>query len=102
MALASHTSFTTTGVRGLRHDILPMRLYHKAKKLGVWDPRTIDFSQDIIDWQNCTEVEKLSLLALTALFQAGEESVTLDLLPLMMVIAQEGRLEEEMFLTTFL
>ncbi len=43
MALASHTSFTTTGVRGLRHDILPMRLYHKAKKLGVWDPRTIDF-----------------------------------------------------------
>ncbi len=47
-------------------------------------------------------MEKLSLLALTALFKAGAESVTLDLLPLMMVIAQEGRLEEEMFLTTFL
>jgi len=79
-----------------------MRLYHKAKKLGVWDPRDIDFSQDIIDWQNCSEAEQHTLLTLTSLFQAGEESVTLDLLPLMMVIAQEGRLEEEMYLTTFL
>ena len=42
------------------------------------------------------------MLQLTALFQAGEECVTLDLLPLVMVIAREGRLEEEMFLTTFL
>ena len=41
------------------------------------------------------------LLRLTSLFQAGEEAVTLDLLPLILVIAQEGRLEEEMFLTTF-
>jgi ribonucleoside-diphosphate reductase beta chain len=39
---------------------------------------------------------------LTALFQAGEEAVTLDLLPLIMTIAGEGRLEEELFLTTFL
>jgi ribonucleoside-diphosphate reductase beta chain len=39
---------------------------------------------------------------LTALFQAGEEGVTLDLLPLMMAVAREQRLEEEMFLTTFL
>ena len=42
------------------------------------------------------------LLRLTALFQGGEESVTMDLLPLMMVVAQEGRLEEEMYLTSFL
>jgi ribonucleoside-diphosphate reductase beta chain len=42
------------------------------------------------------------VLRLTALFQGGEESVTMDLLPLMMVMAQEGRLEEEMYLTSFL
>ncbi len=98
----AHTSFVTTGVTGLRHDILPMRLYHKAKRLGVWDPRSIDFSQDILDWQKCTQLEKESLLSTTALFASGEESVTLDLLPLMMAIAREGRIEEEMFLTTFL
>lgn len=97
-----HPSFITTGTIGLRHDILPMRLYHKAKRLGVWDPRNIDFTQDLLDWQRCTQLEKESLLSTTALFASGEESVTLDLLPLMMAIAREGRIEEEMFLTTFL
>jgi len=38
------------------------------------------------------------LLHLTSLFAAGEESVTVDLLPLLGVIAQEGRLEEEIYL----
>lgn len=89
-----HTTFATTSSRGLRQDILPMRLYHKAKKLGIWDPRSIDFSQDILDWQRLKDTEKELILQLTALFQAGEESVTLDLLPLIMVIAQEERLEE--------
>ncbi len=98
----THNTFATTSSKGLRQDILPMRLYHKAKKLGIWDPQSIDFSQDILDWQRLNDTEKESLLQLTTLFQAGEECVTLDLLPLIMVIAQEGRLEEEMFLTTFL
>ena len=97
-----HETFATTSERGLRHDILPMRLYHKAKRLGIWDPRSIDFSQDILDWQGLSDDEHEALLLQTALFQAGEESVTLDLLPLMMAIAQDGQLEEEMFLTTFL
>ncbi len=42
------------------------------------------------------------LLRLAALFGAGEESVTRELLPLIRVIAREGRLEEEMFLAAFL
>jgi ribonucleoside-diphosphate reductase beta chain len=98
----THEGFITTSTRGLQHDILPMRLYHKAKRLGVWDPRSIDFSQDKRDWQQLPEEIKEQLRGLIAGFQAGEESVTLDLLPLIMVIASEGRLEEEMFLTTFL
>lgn len=36
MTQVIHQSFATTSERGLRHDILPMRLYHKAKKLGIW------------------------------------------------------------------
>ena len=75
---AIHNAFTTTSSRGLRHDILPMRLYHKAKKLGVWDPQSIDFSQDILDWQRCNDTERETLLQLTSLFQAGEECVTLE------------------------
>lgn len=95
-------TYTTLTNRGLRHDIWPMRLYHKAKKLGTWDPRAIDLSQDLQDWQRLPDDEKERLRSLILSFQVGEEAVTLDLLPLVMTIAREGRLEEEMFLTTFL
>lgn len=95
-------TFLTTSGRGLRHEILPMRLYHKAKKLGVWDPRAIDFRRDREDWRKLNENERTVILHLTTLFQSGEESVTLELLPALMVMANEGRLEEEMYLSTFL
>ena len=96
-----HTQFTTT-TRGLRRDLPPMRLFEKAKRFGIWNPSDIDFSQDIQDWQRLNDEERDLVLRLTSLFQAGEEAVTLDLLPLIMTIAREGRIEEEMFLTTFL
>ena len=97
----SHTSFATT-TRGLNRDLPPMRLYEKAKKLGIWNPSDIDFSKDKQDWATFKDDEKDLIWLLLALFVAGEEAVTLDLLPLIEVIAREGRLEEEMFLTTFL
>lgn len=97
----THTTFTTTS-RGLARDLPPMRLFEKAKRYGVWNPSDIDFRQDRRDWLALAPVEQDILLRLTSMFQAGEEAVTLDLLPLIMTIAQEGRLEEEMFLTTFL
>src|SRR5438128_10127908 len=79
-----------------------MRLYEKAKRLGVWNPSDIDFSGDRDDWPALEEEQRDALLQTTSLFVAGEEAVTLDLLPLVLAIAREGRLEEELFLTTFL
>lgn len=102
MATTPRRTYTTLTTRGLRHDIWPMRLYHKAKKLGVWDPRDIDLTQDREDWQRLPEEKKTRLRTQIMGFQAGEEAVTIDLLPLVMTMAREGRLEEEMFLTTFL
>jgi ribonucleoside-diphosphate reductase beta chain len=96
-----HIVFATTS-RGLNRQMPPMRLFEKAKRLGIWNPSDIDFSKDSQDWQSFNDLEKDLLLRLTGMFQAGEEAVTLDLLPLIMVIAQEGRIEEEMYLTTFL
>jgi ribonucleoside-diphosphate reductase beta chain len=101
MAIPKHQHFVTT-TRGLDRNIPPMRLYEKAKKFGIWNPTDIDLTQDKADWLKLTEDEQDIILRLTALFQAGEEAVTLDLLPLIMTIASEGRLEEELFLTTFL
>lgn len=96
-----HTTFASA-TRGLRRDSPPMRLFEKAKRLGVWNPSDIDFSQDREDWQRLAAEERDLLLRLTALFQAGEEAVTLDILPLILTMAREGRIEEELFLTTFL
>jgi ribonucleoside-diphosphate reductase beta chain len=96
-----HQHFTTTG-RGLRRDAPTMRLFEKAKRYGVWNPSEIDFRQDREDWLSLSELERTVLLHLTSLFQAGEEAVTTDILPLIWVIANEGRLEEELYLTTFL
>ncbi len=96
-----HTDFATTS-HGLRRESPPMRLFEKAKRLGIWNPSDIDFRQDRADWLSLNPDEQDILLRLTAMFQAGEEAVTLDLLPLIMTIAAEGRVEEEMFLTTFL
>ncbi len=95
-------TFVTTSTRGLRYDLPPMRLWQKSKRLGIWNPNDIDLSQDKKDWQNMSEDEKESVLQLCSLFVAGEESVTLDLLPLVMLVAREGRIEDEMYLTSFL
>ncbi|KMY44919.1 ribonucleotide-diphosphate reductase [Bacillus sp. FJAT-27916] len=92
----------TATPRGLMVDSFPYRLYQKAKKVGTWNPAEIDFTQDAKDWQAATDTQRQSILRLLSQFQAGEEAVTLDLLPLIMAIAKEGRIEEEMFLTTFL
>lgn len=92
----------TTSLRGLDRNCLPFRLFEKAKIFGIWNPAEIDFTQDRADWVTLSAEERDLLLRLTSMFQAGEESVTLDLLPLIQVIAGEGRIEEEMFLTSFL
>ncbi len=92
----------STSATGLRFDSVPMRLWEKAKRLGVWNPADIDFTQDRLDWQKLAPDEQDMLLRLTSLFQAGEECVTLDILPLLDVIASEGRLEEQLYLTSFL
>ena len=94
--------YATISGRGLDWDSVPMRLFQKAKKLGTWDPQAIDLSQDEVDWAEFDDLERDFLLRTMTLFQAGEEGVTSDLLPLIMVIADEGRLEEEIFLTSFL
>lgn len=96
-----HEAFATT-VSGLRRDIPPMRLFEKAKRYGVWNPTEIDFGQDAADWQRLDAEQRDLVLRLTALFQAGEEAVTGDILPLILAVAREGRVEEQLYLTTFL
>lgn len=87
---------------GINHTLAPMRLYHKAKKIGVWDPKEIDLSKDKADWNKLNDDQKDYMLTLISQFEAGEEAVSQDILPLIAVMAREGRLEDEMYLSTFL
>lgn len=98
----NYRTLSTTSPRGLQYNLPPMRLWQKAKRLGIWNPSDIDLTQDKTDWQGLNEAEKDYILSLCAKFLAGEESVTLDLLPLIKTVAKEGRIEEEMYLTSFL
>ncbi|MEO1023587.1 MAG: R2-like ligand-binding oxidase [Bacteroidota bacterium] len=95
-----HTSFkTTTG--GLDFNSFPLRLFQKSKKLGIWDPASISFEQDVRDLKSLTQQEITLLMHLTSMFVAGEESVTGDILPLMRAMAKRGWIEEELYLTSF-
>jgi ribonucleoside-diphosphate reductase beta chain len=78
------------------------RLYDKARRLGTWDPADIDFGRDAADWGRLTVVEHSLLLRVACLFLDGEEAVTRDLLPLGHVLTDEGRLDDQLFLTAWL
>ena len=86
---------------GLNWESLPLRLFAKGNK-RVWDPEDIDLSQDAEDWQKLDEEAHTRILRLCALFVAGEEAVTEDLLPFLSAMSAEGRLGDEMYLTQFL
>ena len=100
--MATRTEYLSISSRGIDFDSVPMRLFQKSKKLGTWDPMSFDLEQDRRDWLALPQPRREDLLGTTTLFQAGEEAVTLDLLPLVMAVARAGRLEEEIYLTSFL
>jgi ribonucleoside-diphosphate reductase beta chain len=94
--------YATISARGLDFTSIPMRLFQKSKKLGTWDPFDIDFSRDKQDWPILDELHRENIVSLSTLFQAGEEGVTLDLLPLIMRVSRAGWVEDEIYLTSFL
>ncbi|MDX1645412.1 MAG: R2-like ligand-binding oxidase, partial [Thermoanaerobaculia bacterium] len=100
-AEAGRKLLTTSG-RSLDYSHPAMRLWTKAKRDGIWDPFGIDLERDRADWQRLDAVEREVLLDLTSQFQAGEESVARDLVPLLDAVASDGSLEEELFLASFL
>jgi len=86
--------------KGLRTDILPWRLWDKGKRLH-WDPADLDFTQDRADWDAMPIEHQMMVAGLARGFMVGEEGVTLDIMPLVFAMADEGRAEETMFLTQF-
>jgi len=82
-------------------DSVPRRLWEKAKRHGIWNPADIDFTVDAQQWRTLAPDEQDLLLRLATLFQGGEEAVVIDILPLLDVVSQERRLDEQLYLTSF-
>jgi ribonucleoside-diphosphate reductase beta chain len=89
-----------TSTRGFKTNMVPWRLYEKAKQ-GMWDPADIDFTKDVEDWSTMTREQQAAFASSCRGFMIGEEGVTLDIGPLLIAMADEGRTEEVMYLTTF-
>ncbi|MGH9119994.1 MAG: R2-like ligand-binding oxidase [Acidimicrobiales bacterium] len=87
-------------LKPVRTDSVPWTLWEKAKQF-FWDPATIDFSEDKAQWAAMPEDAQLAVSGLARGFMVGEEGVTLDIVPLLMAVADEGRLEEAIYLTSF-
>ncbi|WP_216828512.1 R2-like ligand-binding oxidase [Alkalihalobacterium elongatum] len=98
---SNHQSFQTAGTQLINWDAPGYKLYEKAKKFGGWDPKSIDFSQDKVDFQKLNDAEREMICLLVSQFAAGEEAVTLDILPMIAAMSRQGRLEDTMYLTTF-
>ena len=85
----------------LTDESVPWRLWEKAKRHGIWNPADIDFTVDAEHWRALAPDEQDLLLRLATLFQGGEEAVVIDILPLLDVVSQERRLDEQLYLTSF-
>jgi ribonucleoside-diphosphate reductase beta chain len=85
----------------LTDESVPWRLWEKAKRHGIWNPADIDFTVDAQQWRALAPDEQDLLLRLATLFQGGEEAVVIDILPLLDVVSQERRLDEQLYLTSF-
>jgi ribonucleoside-diphosphate reductase beta chain len=94
---------TTTVPSLLDRSGLPWRLYDKAKRLGTWDPATVDMAADRERWQTLNSREQALIVRLCAHFFGGEAAVAEDLVPFLVAIGRDGgRVEDGLYLATYL
>ncbi len=85
------------------HEMMAGDIYRKYEKAikKIWNPRDIDYSQDIEDWKGLSEDRRKGLLGVTVRFFAGEQVVAEDIVPMMRAARALGRYDWMMFLSTF-
>jgi len=76
------------------------RKYEKATR-KVWDPKELDYAQDAADWRGLTAAQREGMLTITVRFEAGEQEVTDELLPMLGAAHALGRFDWVMYLATF-
>jgi ribonucleoside-diphosphate reductase beta chain len=76
------------------------RKYEKAIR-KMWNPRDLDYAQDVEDWKTHPEEKRRAILGVTVRFFAGEQVVAEDVVPMLQAARHLGRYDWVMFLTVF-
>ncbi len=77
------------------------RKYEKATR-KVWNGKELDYGQDAADWRRMTEPQRAGIATITVRFEAGEQEVTDELLPMLAAAHALGRFDWVMYLSTFM
>jgi ribonucleoside-diphosphate reductase beta chain len=77
------------------------RKYEKATR-KVWDPKQLDYEPDRADWERMTDAQREGIVTITVRFEAGEQEVTDELLPMLAAAHALGRFDWVMYLSTFM
>ena len=88
----------------LDEEIMAGPIYRKYEKATrkIWDAKQLDYEQDAADWQKLTEDQRSGIVMITVRFEAGEQEVTDELLPMLAAAHALGRFDWVMFLSTFM
>jgi ribonucleoside-diphosphate reductase beta chain len=77
------------------------RKYEKATR-KVWDAKQLDYEQDRADWSGMTDAQREGIATITVRFEAGEQEVTDELLPMLAAAHALGRFDWVMYMSTFM
>jgi ribonucleoside-diphosphate reductase beta chain len=77
------------------------RKYEKAARAG-WDPKDLDYEADAADWARMSESQRAGIATITVRFEAGEQEVTDELLPMLAAAHALGRFDWVMYISTFI
>jgi ribonucleoside-diphosphate reductase beta chain len=85
-------------------DLMAGPIYRKYEKATrkVWDPKQFDYEQDRADWERLTDAQRQGILTITVRFEAGEQEVTDELLPMLSAAHALRRFDWVMYLSTFM
>lgn len=77
------------------------RKYEKATR-KVWDAKQLDYEQDRVDWSRMTDAQREGIATITVRFEAGEQEVTNELLPMLAAAHALRRFDWIMYMSTFM
>jgi ribonucleoside-diphosphate reductase beta chain len=88
----------------LTQELMEGPIYRKYEKAArtVWDPKELDYGSDAADWERMIEAQRAGIATITVRFEAGEQEVTDELLPMLAAAHALGRFDWVMYISTFI